>query len=323
MAQRDYYEILGVKRGTGDDDIRSAYRRLARKYHPDLNPGDADAERRFKELGEAYEVLSNPEKRKRYDQFGHAGVHAGPGPGPGGFRYTWTGEGSPFEGVDFEAFGAGRPDLGSIFEGLFGRMGRRPGRRAPRPAARGRDLETELAIPLADVARGAQARLNLQVPTDGGAARPQTLTLKVPPGVRDGQRLRLRGKGAPGPAGAPPGDLYVRVRHAPHPLFRSSGTDVTIDLPITVAEAALGATVDVPTLHGKTAVRIPPGTAGGKRLRLKGQGLPDAHGGPKGDQYCLVHIVPPTGLDDDAKRLFEEIRRREKGSPRSGPGWTS
>ncbi len=335
MAKRDYYDVLGVGRDASEEDIRKAYRRLARKYHPDLNPGDAEAEKKFKELGEAYEVLKDPEKRKAYDRFGHDWAHmgaaagaGGPGGGPSGFRYTWTGEGTPFDDAAFEAFGgAGGAGAESIFEELFsrlggrGREGRARARRTRRPAMRGQDLLSELTLTFDQAACGAETRIAVQRPSDDGSVRPERIDVRVPPGVRDGQRLRLRGKGAPGPAGGEPGDLYFRVRVRPHPYFRREGRDVYLDVPISVAEAALGATVEVPTPHGRSAVRIPPGTAGGTRLRLKGQGLPDAKGETRGDQYCTVRIVPPRDLDEERRALFEKLRDLEPEDPRANVPW--
>jgi len=325
MAKRDYYEVLGVARGASDDEVRRAYRRLARKYHPDLNPGDSQAEQKFKELGEAYEVLCDPQKRQAYDRFGHAGIHAGAqaGGGPSGVRYTWSGEGSPFEGVDFEAFGAPGGEGVNLFEELFSRFGGLGGRRGGRGfrAARGQDVETELTLTFEQAVRGGETRITTERPTEGGGTRPEKLSVRIPPGVEDGQRLRLRGKGGPGAGQAPPGDLYLVIRVLPHPWFRREGRDVYLDLPISVTEAALGAKVDVPTIHGRTSVRIPPGTAAGARLRLRGQGIPDARGGGRGDQHCVIRIVPPRTMSEREKKLFEELRTLETENPRAGVPW--
>jgi curved DNA-binding protein len=326
MAERDYYEVLGVAKGASPDAVRKAYRGLARKYHPDLNPGDPEAERRFKELGEAYEVLSDPKKRKAYDQFGRAGVRMGAeaGGGPSGFRYTWTGEGSPFEDVAFEAFAGSGGQAGSIFEEIFSRLGGGRGRRgAYRAAMRGQNLQSEIDLSFDQAVRGVRTSILVQRPSGDGQVRREHLQIHVPPGVRDGQRIRLRGQGAPGAGGAPAGDLYLKVRVRPHPYFRTEGRDVSIDVPISVAEAALGATVEVPTVHGRTSVRIPPGTVGGTRLRLKGQGLADAKGQSRGDQYCVIRIVPPKRLDERQKRLFEELREAEGPGPRADVPWAA
>jgi len=346
MAEQDYYQLLGVARNAGEEDLRSAFRRLARKYHPDLNPGNKEAERKFKEIGQAYEVLSDPKKRQMYDQFGEAGVRAGAGAGhapggegPGGARYTWTTEGSPFDDVAFEAFGGAGGQTESLFEEIFSRLGMggpgmgggprtgprggpRAGPRGRAGGVRGRDVETEITLSFEQAVRGVETGLSAQYPTAEGTARPETLTVKIPPGVRDGQRLRLRGKGGPGLGGGTPGDLYLAIRVAPHPTFRREGNDIYMDLPISVSEAALGADVDVPTVRGRTSVHVPPGTASGARLRLRGQGLPDPKTAVLGDQYCVIRIVPPKTLDERRRRLYEELRAAGEENPRAGLPWS-
>lgn len=329
MAKRDYYDVLGIERGAADDKIKSAYRRLARKYHPDLNPGDPEAEKKFKELGEAYEVLSDAKKREAYDRFGHEGVRMGAeagGPGPSGFRYTWTGEGAPFEDGAFEAFGGGGAGAGSIFEDLFSRLGGTRGPRGRRAAGgrqvfRGQDAESEITVTFDQAVRGVRTTLTLRRPGPDGAPQPERLDVRIPPGVRDGQRLRLRGRGTPGAGGGPAGDLYLIIHVTPHPLFRREGRDIHVDLPVSVPEAALGGTVEVPTIHGRTSVRIPPGTASGTRLRLKGQGIADARGDGRGDQYCVIRIVPPKTLDEKQRGLYEQLRELKTDSPRTGAPW--
>jgi DnaJ-class molecular chaperone len=330
MAKRDCYEVLGVQRGASDDEIRSAYRRLARTFHPDLNPGNPQAEQKFKELSEAYEVLADPKKRAAYDQFGLAGVQAGAqagaeaGAGPAAYHYTWAGEGVPFEDVVFEAFGGEQGQGASLFEELLGRVGGgrgRGGRRPGRAGMRGRDVESEITLSFDQAVHGVQTSLTLQRPAGDGSARQERLTVRIPPGVRDGQRLRLRGQGAPGVGGAGPGDLYLVIHVAEHPWFRRDGQDVYLDLPVTVSEAALGAAVDVPTVHGRTTVHIPPGTASGARLRLRGQGVGSPGGRTRGDQYCVIRIVPPRQLDERQRQLFEELRRLQRENPRTGTPW--
>ena len=336
MAKRDYYEVLGVNRGASEEEIRSAYRRLARKYHPDLNPGNKQAEGHFKEINGAYEVLSDPEKRKAYDQFGPdfahfragAGAGAGPGPGfgagPGGARYTWAGEGSPFDDAAFEAFGGGGGGEGaSIFEELFSRLGGRPGRgpRGGRGGMRGQDAEAPLDIAFEQAVKGVSTTLTVQRPAEDGSMRSERLEVRIPPGVHDGQRVRLRGKGSPGMGGGPAGDLYLVIRVGPHPYFRREGQDIYIDVPISVSEAALGTTVEVPTIHGRTAVRIPPGTASGMKLRLRGQGAGDAQGVGRGDQYCVIKIVPPRTLSDEQRKVFEQLKGVEGENPRADVPW--
>ncbi|MFO8015457.1 MAG: DnaJ C-terminal domain-containing protein [Phycisphaerae bacterium] len=348
MAKRDYYTVLGVPRDADQDAVKKAYRRLARQYHPDLNPNDPEAERKFKEIGEAYEVLSDKKKRQAYDQFGHEGVRmgaeaagAGAAGGPGGQRYTytWSGEGggSPFEDIAFEAFAGSGGQGASFIEELFSRLGGRgrTGRtrtaRGPgaaggprtgfgRAAAKGQDVASEITIPFEQAVRGVRTTLALQRPQPDGSTRTERIEVRIPPGVRDGQRLRLRGQGGPGPAGGQAGDLYLTVRVRPHPTFRRQGRDIYVDLPITVSEAALGATVEVPTVHGtRTSVRIPPGTPGGKRLRLKGQGIRGPGDADAGDQYCVLRIVPPAGLDPRQKELFRELQQHEETPRRGGP----
>ncbi len=353
MAKRDYYEVLGVPRDADQETIKRAYRRLARKYHPDLNPNDPEAERKFKELGEAYEVLSDKEKRALYDRFGHEGVRmgaaagasagAGAGSGAGGgpwgrYTYTWSTEGSPFEDIAFEAFGGSAGDGASFIEELFSRLSGMRGRsrttagrsrrtgfgtRTGFARARGADATAEVTIPFEQAVRGGRVALTVQRPGAGGAPRTERIEVSVPPGVRDGQRLRLRGRGGPAPPGGEPGDLYLTVRVRPHPYFRREGKDVYIDLPITVSEAALGATVEVPTVHGRrVAVRIPPGTRSGRRLRLRGQGIRVPGDSVPGDQYCVVQIVPPSGRSPKEKELLEALRACE-ANPRTGAPWTA
>jgi len=342
MAKRDYYDVLGVPRDADQAAIKKAYRRLARRYHPDLNPNDAQAETKFKEIGEAYEVLSDKTKRQAYDRFGHEGVRmgaeaaAGPqpgGPGGGRYTYTWSGEGgSPFEDIAFEAFAGSGGQGASFIEELFSRLGGRGGRtRRPRAgrraaaggaAVKGQDVSSGITIPFEQAVRGVRTTLALQRPGPDGSARTERIEVSIPAGVCDGQRLRLRGRGGPAPAGGQAGDLYLTVRIRPHPHFRRHGRDVSIDVPITLSEAALGATVDVPTVHGThTAVQIPPGTRGGQRLRLKGQGLRTPGSDQPGDQYCVVRLVPPAGLDPKQRELFEELRQHET-NPRTGEPWT-
>jgi len=330
MATRDYYEVLGVSRQTGEEEIRSAYRRLARKFHPDLNPGDKQAGEKFKEINGAYEVLSDPEKRKAYDQFGPEGLRAGPqaapGAGPGGPRYTYTwtgGEGAPGGDVDSEAFGGRAGEAGSLFEELFSHLGGRRGRRG-RPggfAMPGQDIEAELTLAFEQAVRGGQTDISLQRPAANGTVRPERLSVRIPPGVEDGQRLRLRGQGGPGGGGGPAGDLYLAIHVQPHAYFRREGRDISIDLPLTISEAALGANVEVPTIHGRTSVHVPPGAAGGAKLRLRGQGIANARGGPPGDQYCVIRIVPPKKPSDAERQLFEQLRGLETENPRADTEW--
>jgi molecular chaperone DnaJ len=376
MAQ-DLYEILGVSRTTDKEEIRKKYKKLARRFHPDVNPGDKEAERRFKEINAAYAVLSDDEKRKLYDEFGdvalqsgfdakrarewkEAGARGGPAGGFGGF------EGPP-EGFDWtEAVGggggAGFEDLfGDLFSGLRG--GRRGARRGPEP---GEDVEAEIEVDFLTAIRGGATRISLEkpsvcracdgtgaegrkrtacptchgtghvasgrgrlrldrtCPTCGGegtvAAQPchvcggsgqvvsrETIEVKIPAGVREGQRLRLAGLGAPGGRGAPPGDLYVRIKIAPHPLYRREGDDLYLDVPITIGEAVRGATISIPTPSGDASFKVPPGTQTGRRFRLRGLGIP-VRNGTRGDLYARVAVqVPPASDSADVRELADRL----------------
>jgi curved DNA-binding protein len=296
----DYYEVLGVSRDASQDDIRAAYRRLARRYHPDVNK-EPGAEDRFKEISEAHEVLRDPEQRARYDRFGTAG---GPGAGPGasgssGFR-SYPGGG--FEDVTVD-FGGG--DLNDLFEGLFRGRGRRgAGGFGGGFSARGADREAVLELSLEEAARGGRRRVTL-----GGGAE---FEVDVPPGVRDGQRIRLSGEGDAGIGGGPSGDLFLRVRIRPDKRFRVEDRDVYTDLAVTPWEAALGATIEVETLDGTAQVKVPAGSSSGRKLRLRGEGL----GG--GDLYAVVQIHVPKRLSRRERELFEQLAEASDFNPRRG-----
>jgi curved DNA-binding protein len=320
---RDYYDVLGVARTATEDQIKSAYRKLARKYHPDVNPGDKSAEEKFKEINEAYEVLSDADKRKKYDELGpnwKAGQDFRPPP-------NW--EGANVEFGDFgDFFGGGRGASGfsDFFESLFG--GRRGPRRGAGFAMRGQDVEAEIPLTLEEAHRGVKRTITLQVtetcpdckgsgvkdaktcPTCRGAGairRPKSLEVIIPAGVRDGSVIRLPGQGEPGSSGAPAGDLFLRVRLQPHRLFDIVGeNDVQIELPVAPWEAALGAKIPVPTLDGPVEMKIPAGAQGGQRLRLRGQGL-NRRGGGRGDEYVKLKIVIPPKLAPKEKELFEKL----------------
>jgi len=326
MDKRDYYEVLGLSKGAGDAEIKRAYRRLAKQYHPDHNKGRKDAEARFKEIQEAYDVLSDQEKRGRYDQFGHAGLDpryaAGPG---GGVRWTVS-EDEPVDLSDFaDVFGfhsgsEGPRDVGSIFEQFFGG---RPGSRIHASGtAPARDVEHHVTLSFEEAIRG--ATLDIEV-SDGTArseraasrAERQRISVRIPPGVHDGQRIRVRGKGQPGSGRRPAGDLLVVCSVRPHPYFRRDGDDIYLDVPISIAEAALGAKVDIPTLDGIRTVTIPPGTSSGAKLRLAGLGAASPKTGQRGDQYAVVKIVAPT-ISELQRRLLEELARSGLGCPRQG-----
>jgi len=299
MKYKDYYKILGVERGASDEEIKKAYRRLARKYHPDVSK-EANAKEKFQEVSEAYETLRDKEKRAAYDSLGS------------GFR-----PGQDFRPPPdwFDRFGAGRQedlrdvDLSDLFEqmGIFGRAaGRRGGfgRSVPIP---GEDFETPVRISLEEAARGTEREFQL----DG-----RSLRARIPKGATDGQRLRLRGKGGAGVNGGPAGDLYLQIVLEPHPLYKARGHDLEIEVPITPWEAALGAQVDVPTLEGRVTVKVPAGSKGGQKLRLAGKGLPKP-GGAAGDLYAVLDIAVPGTLTEREKKLYEELREASRFDPRT------
>jgi curved DNA-binding protein len=311
VAFRDYYDILGVDRNASSDDIKRAYRKLARKHHPDVNK-DPDAEDRFKEISEAYEVLRDPEKRERYDRLGQnwksgqdvsgadgfdfRDFRGGGAGGPGGFGQGGYGD----VRVDF-----GGGDFSDFFEGLFGGRGRaRGGGGFNGFSSRGADQEAMLELTLQEAAKGGKRKITLG---DG-----RDYEVNIPAGVRDGQRIRLAGEGGRSPGGGPPGDLFLRVRVRPDPRFRVEGKDLYTDVPITPWEAALGATVEVPTLDGTSKVKVPPGSSSGRKLRLRGAGLAG------GDLYAVLKIEVPKKPTDEERELFERLAEVSSFNPRKG-----
>jgi molecular chaperone DnaJ len=357
MATRSPYEVLGVPKTAPDDEIKKAYRKLAREYHPDRNPGDTDAEERFKEVQAAYDMLSDPEKRRAYDSFGSAGPGGFPGGGAGGVR--------------FEEFDLG--DLGDLLGGMFGGGARRQGARAP---IRGDDLETRVRISFEDSLEGVQVRVPVEAETvchvcHGTGAEPGTspivcpqcggrgvvsdsqglfafsqpcprcqgngaivekpckncrgsgrerttkrYAVKVPAGARSGTRIRLKGKGEAGRNGGPAGDLYVVVDVEPSPLFERRGADLVLDVPITYAEAALGASVEIPTPGGPVALKVPAGTESGKLLRVKGRGAPQLQGNGRGDLLARVKVTVPKKLTKAEKEALEGYKNVSRERPR-------
>ena len=305
----DYYDTLGVKKTATADEIRKAYRKLSRENHPDVKPDDKAASERFKKVQEAYGVLGDAEKRAQYDRFGPAFQQAGGG--PGGHAHQWRGGGPGGAGqVDLnDLFGAGGIDLGDLFGGRAGFGG---GRRGPRPT-KGRDLRTELTVPFLVAIEGGQHEVSV-----GRAGKIERISVKIPAGVVDGNTIRLAGEGQPGTAGGPAGDLLLTVHVAPHPYFRRDGRDLSVDVPITPAEAALGAKVEAPTLtEGGVLVTMPAGTSSGRRLRLRGKGAPDRKSGTRGDLYVVAKIVVPDGLTDEQRGLYEQLGRLDR-DPRAG-----
>lgn len=320
---RDYYEVLGVARSASADEIKRAYRALAKKHHPDRNPNDPDAERRFKEVQTAYETLSDPERRQKYDQFGAAGAGQWAS-GPGGQKvYQWGTESSiNAEDLEdlFSAFGnRGSGQQGGIFEQLFGGGRRRGGGgTAQVETTRGRDEEHHIEIPFEQAVHGTTVALRIEGSRNG---RGETLEVKIPPGVEDGQKIRLRGRGQPGSGRGGAGDLYLVVSIMAHPYFRREGSDIYLDVPVTVSEAALGAKVEVPSLEGRTTVTLPPGTSSGAKLRLRGHGIRKQGGDDRGDQYVTVRIMVPKKMTAAQRELFEKLREIEGPDPRATLGW--
>lgn len=326
MAKRDYYSVLEVSRSASLEDIKKAYRKLALKYHPDKNPGNRQAEDRFKEVSEAYEILRDPEKRQMYDQFGQAGAQAG------GFQ-----GGNPFEGFsgfkgDFgEGFRGGQnPDsFQDIFNDFFGdifsgkRRGGQPGQ-GPGPGPghptggfdrqRGADLRYTLSITYEEAAKGCEKTISF-VRRKGGKEDTAKLSITVPAGVRNGQRLKLRGEGDVGSKGAGPGDLYVIVNLQDHPLFRREENHIHMDLPISFVEAVLGTKIEIPTLLGKASLRVPPGTHPGQLFRLKNKGFPDIGGYGNGDMLVKVIVDIPQDLTEEDKKAIGQMTHLTQKSP--------
>lgn len=297
MSSSDYYQTLGVPRTATHDEIRKAYKKLARENHPDTKPDDKAAAERFKQASEAYEVLGDEEKRKQYDQYGEAYKYARQGGGPGG----------PGP-IDLESvFGQGGVDLGDLFGGMFGGRGKAGGTGGRRrsSAMRGSDLQTSMTIPFQMAATG--GTYDVSVDRNGTV---ETLSVKVTPGINPGDTIRLAGQGSAGTGGGPAGDLLIQVLVAAHPFFRREGNDVMLDCPLSVTEAMLGARIDVPTLtDGMVKLTIPPGTSSGAKLRLRGKGFQNRKSGVAGDQFVIVKIVVPKTLDATTRDLIEQLSR--------------
>ena len=297
---KDYYEVLGVARDASSDDIRRAYRKLARQYHPDINH-ESDAEERFKDVGEAYEILSDPEKRELYDRLGDQQRAGAGAPDMADFEDLFGRAGfGPDARVEF-----GEGGLSDLFERLFG-DGAGVADGGP---LRGRDHEAVLELSLEEALAGGRRRFSL----DGAGS----FEVEIPAAVREGQRVRIAGKGAAGRGGGPAGDLYLLVRLKPHRRFRREGDDLQVDLRITPWEAALGATVPVRTLSGTAQVRVPTGSSSGRRLRLRGRGLP-TRDGKRGDLYATVQVAVPRELSDEERELFEKLASVSHFDPREG-----
>jgi molecular chaperone DnaJ len=369
---KDYYQTIGVAKGAALADIKRAYRKLARKYHPDLNPGDKSAEAKFKEIQEAYSVLSDPKKREQYDRFGSAGEFPAGG-GPGG-----AGASPGFEGFDFSDYGSST--FHDFFENLFSGAGGRAAAGAEPGKEPGEDLNYTMKVGFEDAIRGVQTRIRVNrlaacdrcggrgfisgsgqraCPTCGGTGRSQMhrgfmkfsgvcpacggsgkapgsacpecggegvvqrselIAVRIPAGVDTGSRVRIPGRGNAGRNGGPPGDLYISIEVIPHALFRREGADISVKVPITVPEATLGAKIEVPTLWGKTTIRIPPGTKSGQKFRIRERGAPVLGRNAKGDEFVEVAIVPPPFEDQRVRELMKELEKLSGPNPRDGMG---
>jgi molecular chaperone DnaJ len=372
-TKQDYYDLLGVPRKASAKDIRTAFRKLARKYHPDLNPGDKSSEEKFKQLQEAYDILSDSKKRQMYDQYGFYSDNIPPGGPGGGPQQDGEGVNFDFGGFDFGG-GSGAQGGGASFRDLFSqffRGGRGAGGEPEHEP--GGDLEYQIEIDFWDAVRGAVKKLTFTrldtcdtchgtgaigsaqtcptchgsgtiqqaagkmkfnvpctrcggtgkirkvCPTcsgEGRLRRTETIEVRIPAGVASGSRVRVPGKGNAGTMGAPPGDLYLRVDVRPHSFFERRGDDLYTKVPVTVTEATLGAKVEVPTIDGRSLVRIPPGTNSGKTLRLKEKGVPSARSGARGDQYVEIQVVVPQPTDERVRNLMKELETVAPDDPR-------
>ena len=324
MAE-DYYKILGVRRDASQAEIQKAYRELARKYHPDVNPDDKTAKTKFQQVQKAFDVLNDPEKREMYDRYGSSfetmgagGPHAGPawgggpGAGPGGFGA---------EGFDFSQFFGerfGEEPAGGFGE-IFGQFRRAAGRGPGKTAAsrrRGADIRHELKIPFQTSITGGEAQLTLR----RSSGKTETITVKIPAAIEDGKKIRVRGQGEPGPRGGASGDILITIRVAAHPCFQRRGNHLHVKVPVTLAEAALGAKVDVPTPRGTVSLSIPAGSSGGTKLRVKGHGAAPKNG-PPGDLLAEIQIVLPKEIGDADRQAFEQFGRRYPQDPRADLHW--
>jgi curved DNA-binding protein len=324
MAKKDYYDVLGVSKSASADEIRASYRKLARKYHPDVTKNDPKSTEKFKEVQEAYDVLGDATKRQNYDQFGHAGVGAGAaagaqgdpfagfrrGGGGNGGRRSWSGG----PGVSVEEFDFGGGDASSIFEQIFGARrsaGRSKGRAQPQPE-RGQDVEHSVSLTFEQAARG--TTLSLQIDREG---KLETIDVKIPPGVKDGSRVRIKGMGQR--TGGENGDLFIITTIQPHPYYRRDGLDVYVDVPVSLWEAIFGAKVEVPTLDGILTLSIPPGTGGGAKLRIKGKGV--FRGEDKGDEFVVIKVVLPKDFNDADKEALHKLADKHPIDARANVPW--
>jgi DnaJ-class molecular chaperone len=337
MAGKDYYATLGVQKNATDKEIKQAYRRAARKYHPDVNPGDKAAEERFKAINEAYEVLSDPEKRKKYDLYGENWEHADQFAHAQQSWRSGTGFGGTKDfardfGYDFGGTTSASRDFGDLFDSILrgSGFGRTRVRKHPQ---KGQDIDHPVEISLEEAYSGTTRLLQMETqevcPTCGGTGRnssricatcaglgsiskPRRLEVKIPPGVKDGSRVRIAGEGGSGIDGGPKGDLYLVIAVKPHPIFERRGDDLHVEIPVELVKAVLGGEVEVPTLAGKVMLRVPPETQNGRVFRLAGKGMPRLGSAGHGELFAKVRVVLPTGLSSHEKELFQELARLRK-----------
>lgn len=332
MDYKDYYKVLGISKTASEKEIKQAFRKLARKYHPDVNPGDLGAEQKFKEINEAHEVISDPDKRRKYDQLGAnwKQYEQYQRPGAGGFPgFGGGGGGRGGVHVEFEGGAGGFSDFFKTFfggaadvEDLFGQSGgsfrsQRPGARRGRgpqgfgqaPPQPGRDISAAIEVTLEEAFHGVVKRLTL----DG-----DTIDVRIQKGVKDGSKIRVTGKGEPGAAGH--GNLYLNVQLRAHPVYRREGDDLYVDVPVTFAEAALGGDIEVPTLSGKVGIKVPAGSQTGRMMRLKGKGMPHLKGGGVGDLFAKIAVVVPKELSEREQELIQELRSLSDANPRANLG---
>lgn len=315
-AKRDYYEVLGVSRTASEDEIKRAYRRLAKEYHPDRNPDNPESEAKFKEVQHAHDVLRDPQKRKQYDDYGEVGVGQWETGRQGERVYQWGGSSVGAEDLEelLQSIGGGqRPGMfEELFGGAFGGGG---GRRRARQPVRSPDQTQRVSISFEQAALGTTLDLSLNTPTGR-----QTIEVKVPSGVEDGQKLRLRGR-IPGPPGGTPGDLILLCHIKPHPYFTRTGSNLNVEVPVTPSESALGGKIEVPSLDGVAIMTLPPGTPSGSKLRLKGRGLAKVGQSEHGDLIVSIKIVPPKDLTDEQHELYVNLAAMDGGNPRTACPW--
>lgn len=324
MEYKDYYKLLGVSRTASRDEISKAFKKLARKYHPDLNPNNKTAEAKFKEINEAYEVLKDEKKRKLYDQFGSNWEHGQNFQPPPGYENMNFGGGGGFPGGAggfsdfFETIFGGAGGGGASFRGGFQQGGFGGGGGYQQRPRRGSDSEATYELTLDEAFRGGSKSITLQEQVTGPEGFPRmttkTLEVNVPPGIKDGQKIRLANQGNPGISGGAKGDLYLKIKLLPHPMFKVNDSDVILDLALAPWEAALGVKLRIPTLDGAVEMKIPPGIGSGKKLRIKGKGL----GSPakRGDQYVRIMIQVPERLSNEERELWEQLQEKSTFKPR-------